>query len=164
MDAAGQQRATALRSLSELTSVVALQYLERIAKPTPALTLANGVSLTTGGYAAHLAVEADPAAFEVADVPVLATLPPLRNGRPPQDLVLRVVKATRRSFPSLCAVAPEVWEGLVDASTRRADDRTVADAEPLDRPVVDALLRFGWLLRQVDLHYGLEPERASREH
>jgi hypothetical protein len=25
--------------------------------------------------------------------------------------------------------------------------------------IVDALLRFGWVLRQVDLFYGYEPER-----
>ncbi len=28
------------------------------------------------------------------------------------------------------------------------------------RAVVDGLARFGWVLRQVDLHYGLEPDRS----
>lgn len=171
LEAAAAARAESLRSLSELTSRLAIEYLERIGRvrdvsytrPTkPAeLRLAHGVAVTTAGYAAHVAVETDPAAFGVTDVPVLGTLPDPRGGRPPQDLLLRVVKTTRRPFPSVRAVNDEVWSGLVDCATWRAHTRAGPDELPLDRSVVDALLRFGWVLRQVDLHYGLAPEETD---
>ncbi len=40
---------------------------------------------------------------------------------------------------------------------RKGEDGRLPPA--LDVSVVDALLRFGWVLRQVDLFYGLEPDR-----
>ena len=93
-------------------------------------------------------------------MPVARTLPPLRRGSPPQDLLTRVVKATRRSFEAIRAVPEPVWDGFVRGLTSRAHDRT-PDADPSDLlapAVVDGLARFGWVLRQVDLHYGLQPE------
>jgi hypothetical protein len=161
-----------MAALSSLTTSLAVAYIERLTHPIPALTLASGVLVTTRGYAAHRAVEADPAAYGATDVPVLATLPPLRRGRPPQDLLSRIVKAGRRGFESVRAVDGDVWDGFVLHSVWRVHDQAEAEAaalaaaedlddvEPayLDADVVDGLTRFGWLLRQTDLHYGLEPE------
>ena len=93
-------------------------------------------------------------------MPVLGTLPPLRRGSPPRDLLTRVVKASRRNFEVIRAVSTPVWHGFVRSLTRRAHDQ-VADPGPsglLAMEVVDGLARFGWVLRQVDLHYGLQPE------
>ena len=143
-----------LGSLSDLTAPLAIAYLDRIARPTPGLTPESGVRITSGGYAAHMAVEADGVPFGVTTIPVLGTLPDLRGGRAPQDLLLRVVKATRRPFPGLRAVDGPTWEGFV---SRRLGRLQRAGAE-LERPLVDGLLRFGWILRQVDLRYGLAPE------
>jgi hypothetical protein len=161
-----------MAALSSLTTSLAVDYIERVQHPIPALTLSSGVLITTRGYAAHRAVEVDPSAYGAADVPVLGTLPPLRRGRPPQDLLSRIVKASKRSFASLCAVDPDVWDAFVLHTLVLVHDQAEAEAaawaeaedledvEPayLEVGVVDALTRFGWLLRQADLHYGLEPE------
>jgi hypothetical protein len=71
-----------------------------------------------------------------------------------------VVKASRRSFELIRAVPTPVWDGFVRDLIRRAHDETpdVGPDELLASPVIDGLARFGWVLRQVDLHYGLEPE------
>ena len=90
----------------------------------------------------------------------IVDLPPLRRGHPPQDLLTRVVKATRRRFPRIRAVPEPVWDAFVRDLSRRVHDRT-PDADPADLlalAVVDGLARFGWVLRQVDLRYGLRPE------
>jgi hypothetical protein len=147
-------------SLSSLTAPLALDYLDRLARPIPTLSLGTGVQVVSRSYVAHLVTEADPGAYGATDVPVLGTLPPLRRGSPPQDLLTRVVKATRRNFELIRALSTPVWDGFVRDLTRRAHDETPAasSAELLALPVVDGLARFGWVLRQVDLHYGQEPE------
>jgi len=143
-----------LVSLSVLTAPLAVDYVERVARTMAAMTPEAGVRLVAAGYLAHLAVESDPGDFAVTDIPVLAGLPPPdRRGRPPRDLMNRVVKATRRPFWSLCALSPEAWDGLVVVVA-------AAPGPPLSLPLVDGLLRTGWVLRQVDLAYGLEPERT----
>lgn len=151
-------------ALSELTSQLALSYLERIRHPLGALTLEVGVALTTRGYLAHMAVEADPAAYgALAEMPVLGSLPDLRRGRPPQDLLTRVIKATRRNFALIRALPEEVWAGYLLCATAHAHQTPAPPAgdgetpRMLDTAVVDGLLRFGWVLRQVDLRYGLSP-------
>lgn len=154
LDTAAQQVVAGLSSLSDLTAPLAIAYLDRIGRPTPSLTAGAGARTTSAGYAAHMAVEADPAAFGVTTLPVLGTLPDLRRGRPPQDLLLRVVKATKKPFPVVRAVDDLTWEGFVSRQLQRLDVE-------LDRALIDGLLRFGWVLRQVDLRYELEPERAS---
>jgi hypothetical protein len=148
-------------SLSSLTVPLALDYLDRLARPIPALTPEMGVQIVSRAYVAHLVVERDAAAYGAADVPVLGTLPPLRRRSPPQDLLTRVVKATRRNFELIRALSTPVWDGFVCGLTRRAHDQ-VPDPGPdglVAVAVVDGLARFGWVLRQVDLHYGLEPEQ-----
>lgn len=150
----------AIVALSSLTSPLTLDYLDRLARPIPALRPETGVQIVTRAYVAHLVVERDPRMFGAADVPVLGTLPPLRRGSPPRDLLTRVVKASRRNFEVIRAVSTPAWNGFVRSLTRRAHDQ-VADPGPsglLAVEVVDGLARFGWVLRQVDLHYGLEPE------
>jgi hypothetical protein len=142
-----------LVSLSSLTAPLAVDYVQRVARPMAAMTPEAGVRLVAAGYVAHLAVESHPEDFAVTDIPVLGGLPdPDRRGRPPRDLMTRVVKATRRPFWSLCALSPEGWDGLVVAVAAAPGPR-------LSLPLVDGLLRTGWVLRQVDLAYGLEPER-----
>ncbi|HEY3809799.1 MAG TPA: hypothetical protein VGL49_00080 [Acidimicrobiales bacterium] len=160
LDAAVEVAMSSLVSLSSLTAPLALQYLERLARPIPALTLEMGVQTVSRAYVAHQVVETDPAAYGASDVPVLGTLPPLRRGFPPQDLLTRVVKATRRDFELIRALSGPAWDGFVYSLTRRAHEQAAQPGPDglLDRPVVDGLARFGWLLRQVDLHYGLEPE------
>jgi hypothetical protein len=146
--------------LSSLTSPLTLDYLDRLARPIPALRPEVGVQIVTRAYVAHLVVEREPQRFGALDVPVLGTLPPLRRGSPPRDLLTRVVKASRRNFEVIRAVSTPVWNGFVRSLTRRAHDQ-VADPGPsglLAVEVVEGLARFGWVLRQVDLHYGLEPE------
>jgi hypothetical protein len=182
-----------VRSLSTLSSPLALNYLERIQGPMASLGLGAGVFVITRGYAAHLAVEAGPTAYGAADIPVLGTLPPLRRGRPPADLLTRAVKATRRGFVGIRAINDSVWDGYVFATVWRVHDRERLDqsgaassARPvdaghpdrrnldpghldpghldpghLDPVVIEGLVRFGWVLRQVDLHYGQEPERVD---
>lgn len=166
LDAAAEQQLASLRSLSQLTTPLSLAYLERIGGPLAALEPDIGVYVVSRGYAAHLAVEADPAAYGAADIPVLGSLPALRHGRPPGDLLNRLVRATRRGFDRIRAVSVEVWEGYVAATTNRVHRREPAADPPegaagghLDPAVVDGLLRFGWVLRQADLHYGLAFER-----
>ena len=147
-------------ALSSLTSRLALDYIERLERPIPALTPATGVLIVGRSYVAHAVVEADPATFGADAVPVLTTLPSMRRGGvPPQDLLTRVVKASRRKFPRIRAVPEAVWEGYVRCLARRAHDHDGPDEEMLAVEVVDGLARFGWVLRQVDIHYGLEPER-----
>jgi hypothetical protein len=147
-------------ALSSLTSALALDYIERLERPVPALTPTSGVQIVSRSYVAHAVVEADPTTFGAGSVPVLNTLPPLRRGgAPPQDLLTRVVKASRRKFPGIRAVSEAVWEGYVRCLARRAHDHDGPGQEMLAVEVVDGLARFGWVLRQVDIHYGLEPER-----
>ena len=145
-------------SLSSLTAPVAVDYLERLSRPVPALTPASGAQIVGRSYVAHLVVESDPAGFGAPDVPVLGTLPALRKGRPPQDLLSRVVKASRRQFEPIRAVTTPGWDGFVLCLTKRAHDAASGD-DYLALAVVDGLARFGWVLRQVDIHYGLDPER-----
>jgi hypothetical protein len=160
-ESAGRFAATIV-SLSPLTAGLAIDYIDRLARPIPSLTPAAGVELVTRSYAAHLAVEQDPQAFGAADVPVLGTLPPLRHGRPPQDILSRAVKASRRNFPAIRAVSAPVWEGFVVLLTGRLHERVADDDDLVAPEVVDGLARFGWVLRQVDIHYDLSPElRAS---
>ncbi|MHB1536315.1 MAG: hypothetical protein ACYC1D_17240 [Acidimicrobiales bacterium] len=168
LDARVESLLPSVVSLSELTTALALDYLERVHRPFPALTLASGARLTTRAYVAHLAVEEDPVAFGATDVPVLGGLPPARHGRPPQGLLTRVVKASRRDFAVICALSPQTWEGFVTCALLHThDDAAAAGAAVVDgqspwlsRAVVDGLARVGWVLRQVDLHYGQSPERA----
>jgi hypothetical protein len=147
LDRAAKAQVRRLRSLSELTAPLALGYLERIGRATPDLTTEVGVLITTTGYAAHLAVEADGKPWGVTEMPVIGSLPPTPTG----DLTLRLIKASRRSFYALRAVDGPTWESFVSR-------RTAATDPPLQRGLVEGLLQFGWLLRQTDIHYGLEPE------
>jgi hypothetical protein len=151
-----------IASLSSLSAPLAVDYLQRLARPIPSLSPQAGVEIVTRAYLAHLVTERDPGAVGARDVPVLGTLPPLRRGRPPQDLLSRVVRATRRNFELIRAVSTPVWNGLVQDLTRRAHDlapgETTGPPGLLAPAVVDGLARFGWVLRQVDLHYGLSPE------
>lgn len=157
LDQEVEKRLASFGALSELTSRLALSYLERIRHPIASLTFESGVVLTTRGYLAQMAVEDDPARFGAdREVPVIGTLPDFRKGRPPQDLLNRVVKATRRGFDQIRAVPDDVWAGYVLCATGHVH----ADADEvarLDPSVVDSLVRFGWVLRQVDLRYGLTP-------
>jgi hypothetical protein len=161
LDRAVDEALTAIVALSSLSSPLTLDYLDRLARPIPALRPEIGVQIVTRTYVAHLVVERNPRSFGALDVPVLGTLPPLRRGSPPRDLLTRVVKASRRNFEVIRAVPTPVWNGFVRSLTRRAHDQ-VADPGPsglLAMEVVDGLARFCWVLRQVDLHYGLQPER-----
>lgn len=171
LDAWVEEHLRSFTALSELTSQLALAYLDRIRHPLVSLGLETGVTLTTRGYLAHLGVEADPLAFGAStEIPVIGTLPDLRRGRPPQDLLSRVVKASRRHFDAIRAVPDDVWSGFVLCSIGRTHEAMAAgtgedESRAIDRTVVDGLLRFGWVLRQVDLRYGLspgsEPDTAS---
>lgn len=144
-------------SFSPLSSQLAETYLDRIGRPLTHLTLESGAYVTARGYVAHRLVESDPGRYGAAEVPVLGTLP---TGRPPADLLNRVVRATRRGFEHVCALDAATWQGYLDATTWRAhrrDDEVCSpegEAGYLDPRVIDGLLRFGWVLRQVDLHYG----------
>jgi hypothetical protein len=160
LDGAVQERMAEVVSLSPLTEALALQYLERLARPVPSLTPPVGVQITGRSYVAHMVVEIEFERFGAADVPVLGTLPPLKKGRPPQDLLSRVVKASRgKGFWGICALSPGAWEGYVDCLTKRAHDAAPAGDDLVTADVVDGVARFAWVLRQVDLHYGLQPER-----
>jgi hypothetical protein len=56
-----------------------------------------------------------------------------------------------------------VWEGYVLLLTRRVH-RSTPDADQLvAMDVVDGLARFGWVLRQVDIRYNLEPDLKGQE-
>lgn len=153
-----------LRGLSALTTPLAMSYLDRIARPLTAMDLGTAVHLTTRGYAAHLVVEERGGEIGIESVPVLSGLPPMKRGAPPQDLLNRIVKVSRRTFETVRAVSWGTWEGLVVITARRthAGRRPGPDKElppALDVAIIDALLRFGWVLRQVDLFYGFAPER-----
>jgi hypothetical protein len=150
--------ATTIVSLSPLTAGMAIDYIDRLARPIPSLSAEAGVNIVTRGYAAHLAVEQDPQAFGALEVPVLGTLPPLRHGRPPQDILTRAVKASRRNFPAVRSVSAPVWDGFVVLLTRRVHAIVADDGDLVAVEVVDGLARFGWVLRQVDIHYDLSPE------
>jgi hypothetical protein len=171
LDVAVEETLPGLVSLSTLSAPLAVAYLERVKHAIKQLQLQAGVLVTTRAYLAHMIVEGDPTAYGASEVPVLGTLPPLRKGRPPQDLLNRVVKASRRGFEHICALDTAVWEGFVACITWRVHSGTGGlDAGGgdgggdggayLDPAVIDGLARFGWVLRQVDLHYRLEPERA----
>jgi hypothetical protein len=150
-----------ITALSSLTSPLAVSYLERLSRPIPSLTPEIGVLIVGRTYVSHMVVEADPGRYGAPDVPVVGTLPPLKRGRPPQDLLSRVVKVSRgRTFPPVCALTPAAWDGLVHCLAKRAHDATGVDGEPVAVDVVDGVARFAWVLRQVDLHYGLSPERS----
>jgi hypothetical protein len=162
LDADVDEAMGSMRSLSSLTAPLTLDYLERLARPIPALTLEVGVQIVTRAYLAHMVVEADPAACGAACAPALTSFPALRRGSPPQDLLTRVVKASRRHFEQIRAVSAPAWAGFVLGLTHRAHDQGPHPGPSglVARDVVDGLARFGWVLRQVDLHYGLEPERS----
>jgi hypothetical protein len=162
LDGAVDAEMSRIRSLSSLTSPLAVSYMERLSRPVPSLTPEIGVLIVGRTYVAHMVVEADPGRFGAADVPVLGTLPPLKKGRVPQDLLSRVVKVSRgRTFPPLCALAPPAWDGLVHCLAKRAHDASPGGEELVPVEVVDGVASFAWILRQVDIHYGLSPEVAA---
>jgi hypothetical protein len=165
LDQAAEQTLGGVRALSDLTVPLALAYLDRIARPLQALDLESAVRLTTRGYAAHLAVEERGRELGVDEVPVLGHLPAIKHGRPPQGLLTQIIKLTRRGFDAIRAVSEPTWDGMVTITAgrlhgarRKGPDGTLPP--PLDVAVIDALLRFGWVLRQVDLFYGFEPDRS----
>lgn len=161
LDASAALIRETILSLSQVTADVALDYIDRLARPIPSLSPQGGVDIVSRAYAAHLAVEEDPGGYGAVDVPVLGTLPAPRQGRLPQDLLTRVVKASRRSFPAIRAVNEAVWDGFVVLLTLRLHEPQPNDSELVAGEVVDGLARFGWVLRQVDIHYKLEPERRE---
>lgn len=159
-----ENRLGAVVELSWLTSQLTVAYVERVATPMSAMSLPTGARLIARGYLAQLLIEEEPHTFGVDDIPILGTLPALRHGRPPQDLLTRVVKASRRHFDTLCCLSPQGWEAFVIATTAAVHAEALggglADEEGagvLAPELVDGLLRTGWLLRHVDLAYGLEP-------
>jgi hypothetical protein len=158
--AAVDEVAPSLLSLSSLTSPLALDYLDRLKRPIPTLTPSAGVQIVTRSYLAHVVTERDPRPFGAFDIPVLGTLPPLKRGSPPQDLMTRVVKASRSGFEMIRAVPGPVWNGFVRGLLRLAHDQVAGadENELLSVEVVDGLARVSWVFRQVDIHYGLEPE------
>ena len=161
LDGAVDHEMSRITSLSSLTSALAVSYMERLSRPVPSLTPQIGVLIVGRTYVAHMVVESDPGRFGSPDVPVLGTLPPLKKGRPPQDLLSRVVKVSRgRTFPPLCALSPAAWDGFVHCLTKRAHDAAGTD-ELVPLEVVDGVGSFAWVLRQVDIHYGLSPEVAA---
>lgn len=165
LDASADREAAGFAALSPLTTQLAEDYLDRIARPIPALTPAAGVQVVSRGYAGRIAVEHEPVRFGAPEeLPGLASLPARRDGRPPQDLLTRVVKATRRGFPAVRAVPVGVWDGFALLLTARVHlIQPAGDEAPglLAGEVVDGLARFGWVLRLVDDRYGLEPERTA---
>ncbi len=160
LDASAAINTETILSLSQLTADLALDYIDRLVRPISSLTPQAGVDIVTRAYAAHLAVEQEPGSYGAVDVPVLA-LPQPRHGRPPQDLLTRAVKASRRRFPAVRAVNEPVWHGFVVLLTMRIHEAAQDGGELVSGEVVDGLARFGWVLRQVDIHYKLEPERRG---
>ena len=69
LDAAVEAALASVLSLSSLTAPLALDYLDRLARPIPALTPRVGVQIVSRAYVAHLVVESDPAAFGAAADP-----------------------------------------------------------------------------------------------
>lgn len=162
LDGAAVELTRRLAGLSPLTSALAENYAERVARPLPDVGFDAATMLVVRGYAAHLAVEADPSRYGAADIPVIGSLPPARHGRAPTDLLTRVVRATRRGFEHYRAVDAEVWEGFVACSAQRVHALATASETAFAAPdVVDGLVRVGWILRQVDLHYGQQPEQST---
>ncbi len=147
-------------SLSSLTSPLALDYVQRLSRPTAGLTPEIGVQVVARSYLAHLLVEQDPQRYGATDIPVLGTLPPLKKGRPPQDILSLTVKASRRNFAVIRAVSTPVWDGFVKCLIKRVHALAEPDEGYIAGASVDGLARFGWVLRQVDIHYQLEPERS----
>lgn len=146
-------------SLSPLSSVLGVDYMDRLARPVASLTPVIGVALVGRAYVAHMLVERDPARFGVTDVPVIGGLPAPKNGRLPKDLLSRVVKASRgRGFWALCALGSPEWEGFAACLTKRAHDLAGPAGEYVPTEVVDGVARFAWVLRQADLFYGYQPE------
>ena len=152
--------------LSPLTSELTVAYVERVAGPMSAMSLPAGARLIARGYLAQLVIEEDPSAFAIEDIPVWGALPPLRHGRPPRDMLTRVIKASRRHFAMVCCLSPEAWEAFVVATTAEVHAEALSGtpggqdlegAGLLAPELVDGMLRTGWLLRQVDLAYGLGP-------
>jgi hypothetical protein len=140
-------------SLSPLSEPLAQDYIARLARPVPALTNPVGVCVVYRSYLAHRCVELDPEQYGVKEIPVLGTLRPLRRGRPPQNLLSEVVKASRSSFEPLLALSVPAWRGFVSCLVKRAHDLAPDDQSFVDPAVVEGLARFGWVLRQADLHY-----------
>lgn len=161
LDEAVDKEMQSVASLSSLTSQLAVDYLGRLSRPIPALTGPVGAQTVGRAYLAHLLVEKDPPRYGAVDIPVLGTLPDLRKGKPPQDLLNRVVKASRRGFEVIRAVPGPVWRGFVLCLTKRAHDRAADASEYVKSDVIEGLCRFGWVLRQVDIRYGLEPDRRA---
>lgn len=160
LDADVEGALSSVVSLSALTAPLALEYSDRLARPVPMLTPDLAVQVVGRGYVAHMLVEDDPGRVGATEVPVVGTLPPPKKGRPPQDLLSRVVKLSRRSFAPVCALTIPAWEGFVWCLTKRLHDRAPEPEDLVPLEVVDGLARFAWVLRQVDIHYGLDPERA----
>lgn len=158
LDQAVEQALGGAPPLSELTANLALEYLERLAPLVQSLSPELGVHAISRAYVAHAAVEADPARYGAGELPLLS-LPAPRGGRPPQDLLVRVVKAARRRFAAHCGLPERAWEGFALAVVHRVHEATLDPEEHgLVAPaVVEDLARVGWLLRQVDLRYGLQP-------
>ncbi len=162
LDAEVDEAMNTLVSLSPLSSVLGVDYMDRLARPVASLTPVIGVALVGRTYVAHMALERDPARFGVTDVPIIGGLPSPRNGRLPQDLLSRVVKASRGSgFWALCALGHGEWEGFVACLTKRAHDLAGSASEYVATEVVDGVARFAWVLRQADIFYGYEPEVAG---
>lgn len=158
LDKASDAEMGRLRSLSTVTESLAVDYIDRLGRPIPTLTPAIGVQVMARSYLAHMAVERDASSFGAEDVPVLGTLPPLRKGRTPQDLLSQVVKASRRNFEMIRAVSTPVWDGFVLCLTKRAHDMALDDASFVEQSVVDGVAKVGWVLRQVDIHYELSAD------
>ena len=180
-------RLPALSSLSPITSPLVVDYVKRVGGPIKSMSPSAGARVVARGYVAHIVVEHDPNIVGAPDVPVLGDLPPLnKRGQPPGDLMMRIVKASRRHFEGICALSLDGWDAYVTVSLAHVHDdaELIAGAgggedgeggagagageggeggEPdgpayLSEEVVDGLMRTGWLLRQVDLAYGQEPE------
>jgi hypothetical protein len=155
LEAAARRRAQGLGQLSWLSEPLLTSYVERLGRPLKALSSEGGRQIGVLGYAAHLCVEGEPERFVEGDIPVLGALPP----KPPGDLANRVVRASRKDFAAICALSSDAWEAFVNCSLGRVQHLAAPAGGTLylSGELVDGLLRFGWVLRQVDLHYGLEP-------
>jgi hypothetical protein len=158
---AALRRIAALRTLTPVSTSVALRYAERVARPLAALDEVAATEIVLLGYAAHQLVEEQPDAYGVDDIPVLGALPKA----PPRDLANRVLRASRKDFAVLCALSPETWESFSACSLATAQRRPDRPEGPghVSADVVDGLLRFGWILRQADLYYGLNPPDRSAD-
>lgn len=159
LDAAVDQRLADVEDLSSLTTPLLTSYVERVRRPLSALPLDVGLTLGLRGYLAQQLLELEAARFGIVDIPVMGGLPE----RPPQDLLVRVVKASRGGFWRLRALNDDTWNGFVGLAMWRAHKQVPPSPKvsyPM-REVVDGLLRVGWLLRQVDLFYKLEPELSG---